>query len=57
MLAVRVTGMATNDREGESTRLVGGENCQLSAKVLSTSRSERGRLFTTHDARNKGWIM
>lgn len=42
MLAVRVTSVATYDREGESTRMVGGVNYQLSTKVPLISRSKKG---------------
>ena len=41
MLAVMLASIAANDREGESTRKVGGVN-QLSARVLPASKSERG---------------
>lgn len=41
MLAVMLASIAANDREGESTRKVGGVN-QLSAKVLPANKSERG---------------
>lgn len=42
MLAVMLASIAANDREGESTRKVGGVNLQLSAKVLPASESKRG---------------
>ncbi len=41
MLAVMLASIAANDREGESTRKVGGVN-QLSARVLPASESKRG---------------
>lgn len=42
MLAVMLASLAANDREGESTRKVGGVNLQLFAKVLPVSGSKRG---------------
>lgn len=42
MLAVMLASLAANDREGESTRKVGGVNLQLFAKVLPVSESKRG---------------
>lgn len=44
MLAVMLASVAANDREGESTRKVGGVNFLLSAKVFPASGSKRGSL-------------
>lgn len=41
MLAVMLASISANDREGESTRKVGGVNPQLSAIVLPVSESKR----------------
>lgn len=42
MLAVMLASIAANDREGESTRKVGGVNPQLSATALPASERKRG---------------